>query len=118
MSRGRGNQQTAVREFGSICYVGFVVTTRRDFRIVFANQSEPWWAKEKATAMDEQRCTNLNHARHDAPVRACPSCGDVVNARLPRGSCSQGTHATRRRNREAFCSDCGLRLRENGLGRN
>jgi len=59
-------------------------------------------------------CTNLNHRRADAPVRACPQCGEVVNARLLTKACAEAAHVAKRRNRDVFCVDCGLRLREPG----
>jgi hypothetical protein len=38
-----------------------------------------------------------------------------VNARVPRGSCTDDVHAIRRKSRERFCADCGVRLWEGGL---
>ncbi len=61
--------------------------------------------------MKAERCPNYNHGRSDAPVRACPMCGEVVNAKLPVKHCSEENHARRRRNRDVFCTDCGERLR-------
>ena len=31
------------------------------------------------------RCQNLNHGRRDPPIRGCPMCGAVVNAKLTGG---------------------------------
>ena len=56
-------------------------------------------------------CPNLNHRHQDAPVRHCPNCGEVVNARVPvKRGCEQ-EHAQRRRNQDAYCIDCGEQLR-------
>ena len=56
------------------------------------------------------QCENLNHRRANAPVSHCPQCGSVVNSRLPARQCSDTSHATARRNRTAFCVDCGVQL--------
>jgi len=56
------------------------------------------------------RCQNLNHRRSDAPVRACPMCGEVVNPRVPPKACLEIEHAKRRREMNAYCVDCGVRL--------
>jgi hypothetical protein len=55
-------------------------------------------------------CSNLNHRRADAPVSHCPQCGSVVNERIPAKQCSETHHAAARRERAAFCVDCGTRL--------
>ncbi len=55
-------------------------------------------------------CDNLNHRRTDPPVGHCPQCGAVVNAHLRAQSCSETHHATARRDRSAFCVDCGTQL--------
>ena len=55
-------------------------------------------------------CTNLNHRRRDAPVRCCPSCGEVVNASVSPTRCLPVRHDTRRRSGSVFCVDCGDRL--------
>jgi hypothetical protein len=56
------------------------------------------------------RCDNLNHGRAVVRVRHCPSCGDLLNNRISAGRCSMEQHATARRQRLAFCSDCGAQL--------
>ena len=56
------------------------------------------------------RCPNLNHGRSDAPVRACPMCGEIVNPRVPPKECSEEEHAKRKRERNAYCVYCGKRL--------
>jgi hypothetical protein len=55
-------------------------------------------------------CDNTNHRRTDPPVGHCPTCGEVVNARIPRRQCSESDHAAARRDRSAYCVDCGARL--------
>jgi hypothetical protein len=52
----------------------------------------------------------MNHRRTDAPVGHCPKCGGVVNERKRTRSCSEMRHAAARRQRSAFCVDCGTRL--------
>ena len=55
-------------------------------------------------------CDNLNHRRQNVPVRHCPTCGGVVNERVGTRQCSDAEHAAERRQRSAFCADCGTRL--------
>ncbi len=61
--------------------------------------------------MTRNSCVNLNHRRSDAPVRFCPLCGAVVNARVTTRRCSEVSHDSSRRNRNFFCVDCGEMLR-------
>ena len=56
------------------------------------------------------RCPDLNHGRPNAPVRCCPMCGEVVNSRTPQKVCSEEEHAKSRRERNAYCVDCGEQL--------
>ena len=56
------------------------------------------------------RCPNLNHSRSTAPVRACPMCGEIVNAGVLAKACSDEEHAKTRRERNAYCMHCGKRL--------
>jgi hypothetical protein len=60
--------------------------------------------------MSTERCTNMNHGRPNVPVRHCPDCGVVVNKVLNM-KCDHEKHATRRKDRSTFCSDCGTKLR-------
>jgi ribosomal protein L37AE/L43A len=62
----------------------------------------------------KNRCDNLNHRRVQAMVRHCPSCGHLLNGGVQAGRCGDAAHATARRQRVAFCSDCGLQLIANG----
>ena len=55
-------------------------------------------------------CPNLNHRRSDAPVRHCPSCGGVVNAKVSPIRCVTVRHDAQRKDGSAFCIDCGERL--------
>lgn len=55
------------------------------------------------------KCPNLNHGRMNVPIRFCPNCGDDLNLSLL-GTCSDELHASRRRNRNTFCTDCGKRI--------
>ena len=65
--------------------------------------------------MTVRSCNNLNHGRSDAPVRFCPQCGAVVNARVIPRRCSEDSHDHSRRNQNFFCVDCGAVLRRNAL---
>ena len=58
----------------------------------------------------QRSCPNMNHRRLDAPVRCCPNCGGVVNAKIPRPVCSQTEHARSRRQQNSYCVNCGERL--------
>ena len=55
-------------------------------------------------------CNNLNHRRRDAPVRCCPNCGAVVNAKMAAAKCPPVRHADRRKSGSSFCVDCGDQL--------
>ncbi len=59
---------------------------------------------------DKDLCPNLNHRRALAPVRFCPSCGGVVNAKVNLLVCASAQHDAQRRNQAVFCVDCGERL--------
>lgn len=61
--------------------------------------------------MSTVRCPNLNHRRSNAPVRACPSCGEIVNHKVRAKRCTEREHASRRRNGDVFCVDCENQLR-------
>jgi hypothetical protein len=55
-------------------------------------------------------CPNLNHRRSDAPVRFCPSCGEIVNDKVNTIRCLATRHDVQRRNQSIFCVDCGQQL--------
>jgi len=56
-------------------------------------------------------CLNFNHGRMGpAPVRFCPSCGEVVNDNISVKQCSKETHEKRQRERSSYCIDCGMQL--------
>jgi hypothetical protein len=55
-------------------------------------------------------CDNTNHRRAEPPAGFCPSCGEVVNPRIPRRQCTQSLHDAARRERSAYCVDCGTQL--------
>lgn len=61
--------------------------------------------------MARSDCRNFNHGRANAPVRCCPSCGEIVNAAVATRACRAAEHDRRRRDRDAFCVDCGAVLR-------
>ena len=63
-------------------------------------------------ASDVQRCPNHNHGRADAPVRCCPTCGQIVNPRIASKLCSEEEHAHSRRQRKDYCVHCGTQLIE------
>ena len=56
-------------------------------------------------------CRNFNHSRSNPPVRVCPNCGVVVNAKVLSAHCKDVLHADRRKQGDLFCVDCGERLR-------
>lgn len=55
-------------------------------------------------------CPNLNHRRSNAPVRFCPTCGEVVNENIPIKKCPEEKHAKSRLERNKYCLDCGEQL--------
>jgi hypothetical protein len=60
--------------------------------------------------MTDPDCSNLNHRRANAPVRACPACGRVVNRQLAARTCSAEQHARARRNHDKYCVHCAVDL--------
>ncbi len=60
---------------------------------------------------NEDRCTNMNHGRSNAPVRFCPTCGETVNKQAASQRCDDSKHDARRKDRNTFCCDCGKKLR-------
>ena len=56
------------------------------------------------------RCRNDNHGRANAPVRFCPTCGEVVNNNISAEECSEEKHARERRDGSMHCVDCGEQL--------
>jgi len=60
--------------------------------------------------MNATSCPNMNHRRADAPVRFCPSCGEVVNGGVQIKRCGEMRHAPKRLSGDRFCVDCGERL--------
>ncbi len=56
------------------------------------------------------RCLNYNHGRANAPVRFCPTCGEVVNNNISAEECSEEKHAGKRRDGSMYCVDCGEQL--------
>lgn len=61
-------------------------------------------------------CPNLNHRRSDAPVRCCPGCGGIVNAKVSAIRCASARHDDQRRGGSVFCVNCGEQLIR-GVGR-
>ncbi len=60
--------------------------------------------------MQRRSCQNLNHRRTNAPVYACPVCGEVVNRYIPIKNCSEEEHAKRRKDISKYCVDCSKQL--------
>lgn len=56
------------------------------------------------------QCANDNHGRSIVTVRCCPSCGQIVNERIPRRRCPEQEHAQARRSGSTYCVRCGDRL--------
>ena len=67
--------------------------------------------------MQTERCANDNHGRPVVTVRCCPSCGVIVNTKIPVRKCPEQEHAQARRARRTFCVNCGEQLIEGGGGR-
>jgi len=63
------------------------------------------------------RCANDNHGRSVVTVRFCSTCGVIVNDAIRAKGCSELGHARMRRDRSAYCVDCGERLAAAGRGR-
>lgn len=61
-----------------------------------------------------EKCRNLNHSKMNVSVRNCSMCGEVVNKAYVKKRCSDHVHASRRKERNHYCVDCGLNLREVG----
>jgi rRNA maturation protein Nop10 len=58
----------------------------------------------------QARCSNRNHMRSNAPVRFCPTCGEVVNEKVPITRCTEEKHQKSRRETNEYCVDCGKQL--------
>jgi len=56
------------------------------------------------------RCRNYNHGRANAPVRFCPTCGEVVNNNISAEECGEKKHTRKRRDGSMYCVDCGEQL--------
>ena len=56
------------------------------------------------------RCSNFNHGRPNAPALYCPMCGEVVNSQISQKICSKEKNTKSRRERTAYCVDCGEQL--------
>lgn len=54
-------------------------------------------------------CKNLNHGRMMVSIQYCPDCGEKFKVQADR-HCSDFNHAERRKSRDSFCCDCGIRL--------
>lgn len=61
--------------------------------------------------MSDERCINQNHSKMNVAVRYCVSCGEVVNQKISKRSCSQAEHAKSRKSGSEFCVDCGENLK-------
>ncbi len=72
---------------------------------------------EEAKTVQREDCANVTHGPAVVRVRCRPSCGEIVNARIPVGNCPDQEHAQARRARRAFCVNGGQQLIEAGVGR-
>lgn len=59
--------------------------------------------------IENQKCENLNHKLHDVKIKHCIDCGEQFSA-LKTVSCNDIIHAQKRKQRNKFCSDCGVNL--------
>ena len=60
--------------------------------------------------MLREHCANDNHGRAVVTIRFCPNCGMVVNESILARRCPLEEHARMRRDRNAYCVDCGQGL--------
>ncbi len=60
--------------------------------------------------MRREPCPNMNHRNTNPPVRYCPNCGEVVNERIAIKRCSKESHATKRKQTNKYCVNCGEQL--------
>ena len=60
--------------------------------------------------MSVERCENKNHSKMNVVVRNCTSCGEIVNQKISKRHCSNEDHARRRKDRNAYCANCGKDL--------
>lgn len=58
---------------------------------------------------NETRCPNMNHARTNSHVKFCPTCGEKISLQAS-GFCDRVKHQSLRKNRLAFCTNCGKNL--------
>lgn len=56
------------------------------------------------------KCKNFNHGRTNVSIRYCPSCGEIVNARVSKKVCKREEHERRRKEKDRYCLDCGMQL--------
>lgn len=56
-------------------------------------------------------CRNMNHGKANPPISFCPNCGEkFVSGSVNGGRCDDEKHRSRRKERSAFCQDCGKKL--------
>lgn len=55
------------------------------------------------------RCPNMNHGRSQSQIKFCPSCGEDFRISI-QVKCDSEKHAARRKARDIFCTDCGVKL--------
>jgi len=67
--------------------------------------------------MQQRRCPNDNHGRMVVRVRHCPTCGEIVNAKIAARACPEASHASMRRSRSTYCMDCGVATAAPARGR-
>ena len=60
--------------------------------------------------MKSEFCPNMNHRNSNSPVRYCPTCGEVVNEKLPKKHCTEESHSRSRMVMNKFCVHCGEQL--------
>jgi len=57
----------------------------------------------------KNECDNVNHTVHDVKIKYCSDCGQQFSA-LRSVSCDDIKHARKRKEKDAFCCDCGKKL--------
>lgn len=66
---------------------------------------------QKVAPLKKQtHCSNMNHARIMVSIQYCPSCGEKFNVHCDVKHCTDFNHASRRKDRDSYCSDCGIQL--------
>ena len=61
--------------------------------------------------MSNGKCINQNHSKMNVTVRNCSACGEIVNDKIAKKTCTEPQHARKRKEGNVHCVDCGTGLR-------